>query len=155
VVNVVEDIAESIPLDGEVPNTIIADNQELAITAVAPNPSTFQGVSFEVNFDEDGSISEAGASLSASTEAPASLSIPQSLFEDLGIDPADATEFRVGFAIYSDDSLFQPRSSAEQADSELPSGIGSSVISAQVSGFEVSVEGLDTPVTLELNRKPV
>lgn len=156
-ITVVEDLAESLPLDGEMPNTIVADNQELAITAVAPNPTTFQGVSFEVNLGEDGSISDAGATLSASTDAPVSLSIPPSLFEDLGVDPADAPEFRVGFAIYADDSLFQPRSTAEQSDSESPmSGIGSGVISAVVAGLGgVSVQGLDPPVTVELNRKPV
>lgn len=155
-ITVVEDLAESLPLDGEMPNTIVADNQELAITAVAPNPSTFQGVSFEVNLDEDGSIRDAGATLSASTEAPVSLSIPSSLFEDLGIDPADAPEFRVGFAIYTDDSLFQPRSTRQQSDSESPmSGIGSGVISAQVTGLGRSVEGLENSVTVELNVKPV
>ncbi len=155
VINIVEDIAESLPLDGEVPNTIVADNQELAVTAVAPNPTTFQGVSFEANI-ENGLISEAGASLSASTEAPISLTIPQSIFEDLRVDPADAPDFRVGFAIYSDDSLFQPRSSREQADSKSPSGIGSGVIAAQVTGLgEVSVKGLERPVTVELKRKEV
>ena len=157
VITVVEDLAESLPLDGEMPNTIVADNKELAITAVAPNPGSFQGVSFEVNLDEDGSISDAGATLSASTEAPVSLSIPSSLFEDLGIDPLDAPEFRVGFAIYADDSLFQPRSARQQSDSESPmSGIGSGVLGAQVTGLGgVSVKGLETPVTVELNVKPV
>ena len=154
-INVVEDIAESLPLDGENPNTVVADNKGLAITAVAPDVNTFQGVSFEVNFDDNGLISQAGASLSASTEAPTSLSIPQSLFEDLGIDLAEVTDFRVGFSVFRDDSLFQPRSSAQQASSKSPSAIGSSVFSAEVSGIEVEVTNLQNPVIVELNVKPV
>lgn len=157
VITVVEDVAESLPLVGEMPTTIVAENNELAITAVAPSPSTFQGVSFEVNFDNDGTIRDAGASLSVSTEAPASLSIPQTLLDDLGIDPADLTDdFRVGFSVFRDDSLFQPRSREEQTNSQTMTAIGSSVISAQISGLgEVVVDNLDTPITVELNVKPV
>ena len=156
VINVVEDVAESLPLVGEMPTTVVADNKELAITAVAPEVSSFQGVSFEVNFDTDGSISEADASLSATSEAPASLSIPPTLFEDLGVDPAGLTDLRIGFSVFSGDNLFQPRSSEEEpADSGILTVIGSSVISAQVTGLPVPVVNLQSPVTVDLNVKPV
>ena len=152
VITVVEDIAESIPLDGQMPSTVVAANKGLAITAVAPDVNTFRGVSFEVNFNDDGSIKEADASLSASSEAPTSLSIPQSLFEDLGLSSDDITDLRVGFSVFRDDSLFQPRSEAEKT---TMSAIGSSVISAQVSGLGVEVSNLENPVIVELNVKPV
>ena len=155
-INVVENIAASLTLVGEMPTTIIATNKGLAITAVAPQVSTFQGVSYEVNFNDDDSISRTDVSLSGDSTAPTSLSIPQSLFEDLGIDPVDLTDFRVGFSVFRDDSLFQPRSSEEQAGSETLSAIGSPVISAQVSGLGVAVANLPTAgITVELNVKPV
>ena len=155
-IDVVENVAESLPLDGEMPTTIVAENKELAITAIAPEVSSFQGVSFEVNFGADGSISEADASLSATSEAPASLSIPPTLFEDLGVDPTGLTDFRIGFSVFSSDNLFQPRSSEEApADSEILTVVGSSVISAQVTGLLVPVVNLQSPVTVDLNVKPV
>ena len=152
-----EDVVDSLPLVGEMPTTIVADNKGLAITAIAPEISDFQGVSFEVDFNDDGTISQADASLtqSATVTAPTSLSIPQSLLEDLGVDPADVTDFRVGFSVFRDDSLFQPRSSGEQTESETLSAIGSSVISAQVLGLGVAVANLQTPIIVELSVKPV
>ena len=155
VIDIVEDVVDSLPLDGDMPTTIVAANKELAVTAIAPEIGDFPGVSFEVNFNDDGSISEADASLTPSATAPTSLSIPQSLLEDLGVDPADVTDFRVGFSVFRDDSLFQPRSSGEEAESETLSRIGSSVISAQVSGLGVPVANLKTPVLVELSVKPV
>ena len=157
VIDIVEDVVDSLPLVGDMPTTIVADNNGLAITAIAPEISDFQGVSFEVNFNDDGSIGQADASLTQSNAitAPTSLSIPQSLLEDLGVDPADVTDFRVGFSVFRDDSLFQPRSLGEEAESETLSAIGSSVISAQVLGLGVAVANLQTPIMVELSVKPV
>ena len=156
-----EDVADNLPLVGEMPTTIVADNKGLAITAIAPEVSNFQGVSFEVTFNDDGSISQADASLTQSeaAAAPTSLTIPPSLFMDLGLNPAEVVDFRVGFSVFRDDSLFQPRSSGEQIESEgdRMSAIGSSVLSAQVSGsgLEITVDNLETPVEVELSMKPV
>ena len=155
-----ENVADSLPLEGETGTSIIADNGDLSIAAIAPDVNNFQGLSFDVNFNPDGSIRTADPSTSASSEAPTSIAIPQTLFSDLGINPAELTDFKAAFSVFTDDSLFQPRSMEEQTgatQSESRSVIGSSVISAQIldDGVEIKVANLDTPIMVELAAKRV
>ena len=156
-IDLVEDIIDSIPLEGETPNTIIADNSGLAVSAIAPDVNNFQGLSFNVELNVDGSIKTAEPTTSTSSDATTTISIPQTILDDLGLDAADRQDLRVGFSVFQDDSLFQPRSTRQQPPGTEPgprSAIGSSVISAQLS-IEIQVSNLQTPIIVELSVKPV
>lgn len=156
VIDLVESVAESLPLEGQTPATIVSENKGLAIGAIAPDVQNFQGVSFDVNFNNDGSIDSANPTASASSESETSISIPRTLLQDLNIDPATLTNVRVGFSVFTDDSLFQPRSRQETSDAmQSRSAITSSIISANVSGLDVEVKDLQNPVMIELTIKPV
>lgn len=138
----------------------MAENGGLSIGAIAPDVNNFQGLSFDVNLNTDGSIRTAEPTSSASSDAPTSISIPQTIFADLGIDPATLTDVRAGFSVFTDDSLFQPRSAEEPsgaAQSESRSAIGSAVISAQImgNGVPITVDNLNTPIAVELGVKLV
>lgn len=157
-IDLVEDVIESFPLVDETPSTIIADNKGLAVGAIAPNVNSFQGASFGVRLDDDGSIGMAEPSASASSEAPASISLPSTILMELGIDPSSVPDFRVGFAVYQDDSFFQPRLRKEQptdTTSEPQSAIGSSIISAQILGIERKVMNIQNPIMVKLPVKQV
>lgn len=160
VINLVENVADSLPLEGGNGTSIIADNGELSIAAISPDVDNFQGLSFNVNFNPDGSIRTANPSPSASSEAPTSISIPQSIISDLGINPDELTNFKAAFSVFIDDSLFLPRSMEQPTgatQSKSRSGIGSSVISAQIfdDGVEIKVDNLNNPIFVELRMKPV
>lgn len=155
-----ENVADSLPLEGETGTSIIADDGDLSIAAIAPNVDNFQGLSFNVNFNPDGSIRTANPSPSASSEAPTSISIPQSIISDVGIDPDKLTNFKAVFSVFVDDSLFQARSMEEPTgvtQSKSRFGIGSYVISAQIldDGVEIKVDNLNNPIFVELGLKSV
>ena len=120
--------------------TVMADDHGLAITVMTENASNFQGLSFDVDTNNDGSINGINTSPFASNSS--SISIPETLFMDLGINPP-TNIIKAAVTVFENGNLFpdpEPRSS------DGTSTIGSHVVSVDVPG--VNVYGLSEPITL-------
>ena len=116
--------------------TMMADDHGLAITVMTENASNFQGLSFDVDTNNDGSINGINTSPFASNSS--SVSIPETLFMDLEIDPP--TKIKAAVTVFENGNLFpEPRSS------DGTSTIASHVVSAVVPGVDVS--DLSEPIT--------
>lgn len=119
--------------------TIMADNHGLAIAVMTENASNFQGLSFDVDTNNDGSINGINTSPFASNSS--SISVPETLFMDLGINPP--TIIKAAVTVFENGNLFpdpEPRSS------DGTSTIASHVVSVGVLG--VDVYNLSEPITL-------
>ena len=158
IIDLVDSVADSFDLVGQQPATFTADNGGLSVGAIAPDVNNFPGVSYDVNFDPDGSIQTATPVLAASSNAQTSISIPSSIFNELGLDAATLADVRFGFSVFQDDSLFQPPKEAGSGVSARSTAIGSSIISAVLSSkddSEIPVNDLSTPVAIEFSPKKV
>ena len=135
--SIIEDVTNDLLLigDGVTSMTAMADNNGLGITAILE--SHFQGLSFDVDTNNDGSIN--GIMTYPFASSSLTISIPETLFMDLGTDvPSNVTGV---FSVFETGNLFLSHSSNT-------STIASPVVSASIVG--VNVSNLTKPVIITL-----
>lgn len=150
----IDDIINDLPLDGEMPTTVMADDHGVAVTALRMNVSNFQGVSFNINTTTDGYMNGINTYTFASNFSEATfISLPETLFRDLETNitmtfTEVSSSFVVAFSVFENDNLFLSRPPEDQNSSDtLPAAIiASFVVSAQIPGLNVS--DLENPITL-------
>ena len=110
--------------------TVMADDHGLAITVISENASNFQGLSFDVDTNNDGSINGINTLPFASNSS--SVSIPETLFIDLGIDAP--SKIMAAVSLFETGNLFLvPRSTDGTSDST----VASHVVSVDIVGVDV------------------
>ena len=123
------------------------------MSAIAPDTINFQGVSYGITLGTDGKIDSATPTLTPSSEAPTSLSLPAKIFEEIGLDLS--ANVRVSLAVFQDDTLFQAPMSPNTFVSSLV--ISASVSTEDMDGEarEVKVDNLENNVAMEFGIKSV
>lgn len=136
--SIIEDVTNNLLLigDGVTSMTAMADNHGLGIT-VAILESHFQGLSFDVDTNNDGSIN--GIITYPFASSSSTISIPETLFMDLGTDVP--SNFIGAFSLFETGNLFLSHSSNT-------STVASPVVSASIVG--VNVSNLTKPVIITL-----
>ena len=122
--------------------------------------TTFTGVTFSVNVNLDRHEGFTNDSVSSveGTESPsdstASISLPESLFDDLSLTQTNATTVRLVYSVFVDDALFQPRPESPSAQTFEGFAVGSVLISAAVATGS-PVQDLRDPVRMTLQKNRV
>ena len=142
VMSIIEGVTNDLLMigDGVTSMTAMADNHGLGITAISEN--RFQGFSFDVDTNSDGSIN--GIMTYPFASSSLTISIPETLFMDLGTDvPSNVTG---AFSVFETDNLFPSHSSNT-------STVASLVVSASIVGVLVNVSNASKPVIITLEMK--
>lgn len=130
-------------------NPLTYSQENIAIISEQASNTGFEGRTFSTNSRNnfDTNIVQTTVGTTIPNGAVASLTLPDSLFNELGTTSGDS---RLGFSVFSEDTFFQPRPNSDPATTFAGLEIGGPIISAFVRG--VTVSGLTNRISLTFQK---
>ncbi len=144
ILDVIEEFGDIIDLGDDNTETLAQDNYVIHVDERDVN--TFVGITLELGTDidrldtfQEDSISTVAQEVETNRTGACSFSLPDTFLNDLIRSGFGAARSRFNYAIFRNDSLFQPRS-RDRSSLE----VASVIVSVSVAGFD-RIEGLSRP----------